>query len=91
MQYSVRRASSNPPAETNISWEEYISTPPGQCPLLGRSKAYKECSKSLKASVVMSPDFPLSVDMLLNVLEVVAPFKHFNQFRELCRNNIIEL
>lgn len=29
-----------------------------------------------------SPDFPLSVDMLLNVLEVITPFKHFNKLRE---------
>lgn len=29
-----------------------------------------------------SPDFPLSVDMLLNVLEVIAPFKHFSKLRE---------
>ena len=78
----MRRASLNPPAETNISWEEYISTSPGQCPLLGRSKVYKESSKSLKATVAISPDFPPAVDMLLNVLEVVAPFKHFNQLRE---------
>lgn len=30
----------------------------------------------------MSKDFPLSVDMLLNVLEVIAPFKHFSKLRE---------
>jgi len=31
---------------------------------------------------LQSPDFPLSVDMLLNVLEVIAPFKHFSKLRE---------
>lgn len=30
----------------------------------------------------MALDFPLSVDMLLNVLEVIAPFKHFSKLRE---------
>ncbi len=30
----------------------------------------KESSKAFKATVAMSEDFPLSVDMLLNVLEV---------------------
>lgn len=55
---------------------------PGQCPLLGRNVVYKESSKSFKATVAMSPDFPLTVDMLLNLLEVIAPFKHFNKLRE---------
>lgn len=32
--------------------------------------------------MLQSPDFPLSVDMLLNVLEVITPFKHFNKLRE---------
>lgn len=30
----------------------------------------------------MSKDFPLSVEMLLNILEVIAPFKHINKLRE---------
>ncbi|XP_015179885.1 PREDICTED: ankyrin repeat domain-containing protein 13C isoform X2 [Polistes dominula] len=78
----MRRASLNPPPESNITWEEYILAPPGQCPLLGRNMVYKESSKPFKATVAMSPDFPLTVDMLLNVLEVVAPFKHFNKLRQ---------
>ncbi|XP_060822438.1 ankyrin repeat domain-containing protein 13C [Bombus pascuorum] len=78
----VRRASLNPPPESNITWEEYIMAPPGRSPLLGRNLVYKESSKSFKATVAMSPDFPLTVDMLLNVLEVIAPFKHFSKLRE---------
>lgn len=30
----------------------------------------------------MSRDFPLTTEMLLNVLEVIAPFKHFTKLRE---------
>ncbi|XP_033340176.1 ankyrin repeat domain-containing protein 13C-A isoform X2 [Megalopta genalis] len=78
----VRRASLNPPPESNITWEEYITAPPGECPLLGRSLVYKENRKSFKATVAMSPDFPLTVAMLLNVLEVIAPFKHFSKLRQ---------
>ncbi|XP_076178793.1 ankyrin repeat domain-containing protein 13C isoform X2 [Ptiloglossa arizonensis] len=78
----VRRASLNPPPESNITWEEYIMAPAGQCPLLGRNLVYKESSKSFKATVAMSPDFPLTVDMLLNVLEVIGPFKHFSKLRQ---------
>lgn len=30
----------------------------------------------------MSQDFPLSTDILLNVLEIIAPFKHFAKLRD---------
>lgn len=30
----------------------------------------------------MSTDFPLSLDTLLNVLEVIAPLKHFTKLRD---------
>ncbi|KAG8035497.1 hypothetical protein G9C98_006943 [Cotesia typhae] len=77
-----RRASLNPPPDSNISWEAYLEAPAGECPLLGRSHVYKESSKAFRATVAMSPDFPLTVDMLLNVLEVTAPFKHFGKLRQ---------
>jgi hypothetical protein len=43
-----------------------------------------ECVRPIKLydKHFQSPDFPLSVDMLLNVLEVIAPFKHFSKLRE---------
>ncbi|XP_069694620.1 ankyrin repeat domain-containing protein 13C-A isoform X3 [Periplaneta americana] len=78
----VRRPSLSPPPESKVSWEEYINSEPGNHPTLGRNLVYKETSKAFKATVAMSPDFPLSVDMLLNVLEVIAPFKHFSKLRE---------
>lgn len=31
---------------------------------------------------IQSKEFPLNVEMLLNVLEVIAPFKHFTKLRE---------
>lgn len=33
-------------------------------------------------SFLKSREFPLNVEMLLNVLEVIAPFKHFSKLRE---------
>ncbi|XP_046750473.1 ankyrin repeat domain-containing protein 13C isoform X1 [Diprion similis] len=78
----ARRPSLNPPSEPHVSWEEYSTALPGQCPTLGRTLAYKESSKSFKATVAMSPDFPLTVDMLLDVLEVIATFKHFSKLRQ---------
>lgn len=78
----VRRCSLQPPPATSVTWEQYISAPPGKCPKLGREPVHKQTNKCLRATVAMSKDFPLSVEMLLNVLEVIAPFKHFNKLRE---------
>lgn len=78
----MRRPSLNPPSESHVSWDDYSSASPGECPTLGRTLAYKESSKAFKATVAMSPDFPLTVDMLLNVLEVIATFKHFSKLRQ---------
>ncbi|KAF7283652.1 hypothetical protein GWI33_023288 [Rhynchophorus ferrugineus] len=78
----VRRTSLVPPPEKNITWEEYINAEVNNYPRLGRDLVYKESSKSFKATIAMSSDFPLSVEMLLNVLEVIAPFKHFSKLRD---------
>ena len=53
-----------------MTWPEYINS--ADCPILGRSMVCKESSKSFKATIAMSEDFPLTVDMLLSVLEVSA-------------------
>uniref|UniRef100_A0A672ZDV7 Ankyrin repeat domain-containing protein 13C-like n=1 Tax=Sphaeramia orbicularis TaxID=375764 RepID=A0A672ZDV7_9TELE len=64
--------------ETNIFVCLYTSRPPH----LGRELVCKESKKNFKATVAMSQDFPLGIESLLNVLEVIAPFKHFNKLRE---------
>ncbi|KAF4523581.1 hypothetical protein B566_EDAN014329 [Ephemera danica] len=80
----MHRSSLSPPAACHITWKEYLLGAPNGSgpPCLGRQMVYKQTSKAFRATVAMSPDFPLSVEMLLNVLEVVAPFKHFSKLRE---------
>uniref|UniRef100_A0A3Q2V3Y9 Ankyrin repeat domain-containing protein 13C-like n=1 Tax=Haplochromis burtoni TaxID=8153 RepID=A0A3Q2V3Y9_HAPBU len=78
----VRRQSLTAPAPNTISWEEYITAEHGKLPHLGRELVCKESKKNFKATVAMSQDFPLGIESLLNVLEVIAPFKHFNKLRE---------
>ncbi|KAF6730253.1 Ankyrin repeat domain-containing protein 13C-A [Oryzias melastigma] len=78
----VRRKSLTAPTPNTISWEEYITAEQGKPPHLGRELVCKESKKNFKATVAMSQDFPLGIESLLNVLEVVAPFKHFNKLRE---------
>uniref|UniRef100_A0A674MZ41 Ankyrin repeat domain 13C n=1 Tax=Takifugu rubripes TaxID=31033 RepID=A0A674MZ41_TAKRU len=78
----VRRQSLTPPSPNIISWEEYITADNGKPPHLGRELVCKESKKNFKATIAMSQDFPLGIESLLNVLEVIAPFKHFNKLRE---------
>ncbi|GCB69988.1 hypothetical protein scyTo_0001167 [Scyliorhinus torazame] len=78
----VRRQSLSPPPANTITWEEYISAESGKAPHLGRELVCKESKKTFKATIAMSQEFPLGIDSLLNVLEVIAPFKHFNKLRE---------
>ncbi|EAX06456.1 ankyrin repeat domain 13C [Homo sapiens] len=78
----IRRQSLTPPPQNTITWEEYISAENGKAPHLGRELVCKESKKTFKATIAMSQEFPLGIELLLNVLEVVAPFKHFNKLRE---------
>ncbi|XP_073213456.1 ankyrin repeat domain-containing protein 13C isoform X2 [Lepidochelys kempii] len=78
----VRRQSLTPPPPNTITWEEYISAENGKAPHLGRELVCKESKKTFKATIAMSQEFPLGIESLLNVLEVIAPFKHFNKLRE---------
>ncbi|KAJ1523441.1 hypothetical protein ONE63_001299 [Megalurothrips usitatus] len=77
------RKSLTPPLKSNVSWTEYISAEPGKHPTLGRPVLCKETSKAYRATVAMSPDFPMSVEMLLNVLQAIAPLKHYSRLREI--------
>ncbi|KAI8509697.1 Ankyrin repeat domain-containing protein 13C, partial [Branchiostoma belcheri] len=78
----VRRESIQPPPPSPVSWEEYVTAPSGRWPHLGRPMVVKESRKSLKATVAMSEEFPIRLDRLLDVLEIIAPFKHFLKLRE---------
>lgn len=81
-----RRKSLLAPTSSGVSWAEYSSSLPGKPPLLGRKVVAKTSSKQFKATVAMSEDFPMKVEMLLAVLEVIAPqFKHFNKLRDFVR------
>jgi ankyrin repeat domain-containing protein 13 len=77
-----RRTSLQAPPSRTITWEEYFNAEPGQHPPLGRDQVFKRSQKQLKATIAMSTDFPLSLDTLLNVLEVIAPLKHFSKLRD---------
>ncbi|KAK0052137.1 ankyrin repeat domain-containing protein 13C [Biomphalaria pfeifferi] len=77
-----RRRSLQPPEPIRFGWTDYITAPTGNPPCLGRQWISKESSKAFKATVAMSDTFPMTVEVLLDVLEVVAPFKQFQKLRD---------
>ncbi|KAL8610585.1 Ankyrin repeat domain-containing protein 13C [Nucella lapillus] len=77
-----RRQSLTPPERPTVTWEEYCQSQTGRPPCLGRQLMAKENSKAFKATVAMSDDFPMTVEVLLDVLEMVAPFKQFQKLRD---------
>lgn len=83
-----QRNSLTPPAPTNVTWKEYISASAGQPPCIARPQICKESAKTLKATVAISSDFPMTVDVMLNVLEVIAPFKQFQKLRDFMENKL---
>ncbi|VDM45284.1 unnamed protein product [Toxocara canis] len=79
------RKSLPPPGRMPTTWEEYVGAAPGLAPPLGRAQVVKQNTKTFKALIAMSEEFPLSVDVLLDILEIVAPFKHLNKLRRFCQ------
>ncbi|XP_064624930.1 ankyrin repeat domain-containing protein 13C-like isoform X2 [Lineus longissimus] len=77
-----RRPSLLPPSTPKVSWEVYINSNESSPPNLGRNQRLKRTSKSFKATLAMSETFPMTVEVLMDVLEVIAPFKHFNKLRD---------
>ncbi|XP_042531388.1 ankyrin repeat domain-containing protein 13C isoform X2 [Dipodomys spectabilis] len=59
----VRRQSLTPPPQNTITWEEYISAENGKAPHLGRELVCKESKKTFKATIAMSQEFPLGIEL----------------------------
>jgi hypothetical protein len=68
-----------PPAPCRLTWNEYVNSK--DCPNLGRARVLTEMSKGLKAQVAISKDFPLTVEMLLPILEVISIFRLSNSIQ----------
>ncbi|KJH47014.1 ankyrin repeat domain-containing protein 13C-A family protein [Dictyocaulus viviparus] len=78
------RKSLAPPGRMPTTWEEYVGAAPGAAPPLGRAQVLKQNEKHLTALIGMSEEFPMSIEVLLNILEIVAPFKHLDKLRRFC-------
>ncbi|KAF0300336.1 Ankyrin repeat domain-containing protein 13C [Amphibalanus amphitrite] len=77
------RSSLDPPSTPPVSWEEYLAADPANPPRVGRAIISKvSCKRFKNATLAMSQEFPLTVSMLLDVLDVIAPFKHFSKLKQ---------
>ncbi|KAK2168882.1 hypothetical protein LSH36_13g02106 [Paralvinella palmiformis] len=85
---TTRRQSISPPSPPKVTWSEYISSSPGKVLHLGRQLVSKQSSKHFKATLAMSEEFPMTIKALLDVLEVIAPFKQFNKLREFMQTKL---
>ncbi|CAI4231742.1 unnamed protein product [Auanema sp. JU1783] len=79
------RQSLPPPGRMPTTWEEYSGAAPGLHLPLGREQIVKQNEKHFKALIGMSEEFPLGVDVLIDILEIVAPFKHLDKLRRFCK------
>ena len=70
------------------SWVEYISAAAGEAPVLGRPHKIKSNSKMFKAKIAMSQEFPLSVDSLIKLLEIIAPFEQLKKLRDFVKTKL---
>lgn len=77
----VHRESQPPPPPTNVTWEEYIWSEPGQYPTLGREQKCKSVKKLVKASVAMSEEFPITKKEFLDLLSII-PLKLFKKLKD---------
>ncbi|KAK6036065.1 ankyrin repeat protein [Cooperia oncophora] len=79
------RKSLAPPGRMPTTWEEYVGAAPGAAPPLGRAQILKQNEKQFTRFLLeWSEDFPMGIDVLLDILEIVAPFKHLDKLRRFC-------
>ena len=74
-----------PPIKPELTWDDYVESPVDpelKGKHIGRPILLKQDKKPLKANIWMTEDFPVKVEILLSILEVMAPFKHFNKLKD---------
>lgn len=76
------RNSVPPPSKPKITWKEYVLAT--EQPHLGRPMIQKTNSKIFKAGIGLSPEFPLGLSTVIDILEVIAPLKHLSKLRQFC-------
>ncbi|RDD43687.1 Ankyrin repeat domain-containing protein 13C [Trichoplax sp. H2] len=74
------RMSLEPPAKCKMTWQEYLES--RDMPQLARLVDVKETRKAFKPQVAMSQEFPLDVNVLVDILTILSPMKQFTKLKE---------
>lgn len=78
-----KRNSLAPPEPPKFSWNEYITSSPGQHGNLGRKMKMKVNAKTFEAVLGVSQDFPVKLEDLLPIFEALGPrAKLFSKLRD---------
>ncbi|XP_065841392.1 ankyrin repeat domain-containing protein 13C-like [Oscarella lobularis] len=76
-----RRQSLLPPEPSGVTWRDYIES--SEQFHFGRPVNMKEDRRNFRASIAICQNFPISVNLLLDLLEIMFPFKQFGKLKEL--------
>ncbi|XP_019854512.1 PREDICTED: ankyrin repeat domain-containing protein 13C-A-like [Amphimedon queenslandica] len=69
-----------PPPPSSMTWDQYLSS--SRVPSLGRKMDLRVDRRSFRSTVYMCKDCPIEMKKLLDILEVIAPYKHFHKLRQ---------
>ena len=73
-----------PPPPLITTWDRYVSSSSTGSPDgIGRQPRLTEERKDFKPVVALCEDFPIQRELILDILEIIAPYKHFNKLRNL--------
>lgn len=73
-----------PPPPISVTWDQYIGAPEGEPPHIGRPMDMKIERKYYRAAACMAEACPIELKQLLDILEVITPYKHFHKLRQFC-------
>ncbi|XP_065906042.1 ankyrin repeat domain-containing protein 13C-like isoform X2 [Dysidea avara] len=80
------RKSLSPPPQSTVTWDDYISgyesADKRRRVHPGRPIEYHEERRTYKASTAIADSCLLDVSKLLDILEVIVPYKHFQKLRD---------
>eukprot|EP00117_Sycon_ciliatum_P007639 scpid92176/ scgid10661/ Ankyrin repeat domain-containing protein 13C len=75
---------SRPAPVTTATWSDYVNSASGGLPdNVGRTPVVSQDRRQFKPTVALSDKFPIPRDLLLDILELFTPYKHFHKLRRL--------
>ena len=74
-----------PPPPLNVSFSQYINGQSKGNPPVGRKPRVSEVKRHFQPVVALCSDFPIPTEFLVELLEFIAPYRHFQKLRDLVK------